>query len=279
MKYRITQEEYYKIFNNTVEINDCNKISFDMMIDLYQDILSEFEKYQDVEISKIKDKKKEIIIYSLYQYLFKVMNTYSLLISGSHKTGAIILTRTIFEIYIKIYYLLSVDNEETYNQYICSSLIAEKFYLNELDGFKSFEKEYIASTKVSIFNLLNNSGVEDVSLLNRKANKFPNIEEMCKYLVGQETISNAAYNIAYRTYSNYTHANWSAIENEAFRNKSECVDIRLIAPISVMIIDVLVFTETKMKYFAFDFIKKLKIYRDAFIILDKKFVYENWVKK
>lgn len=279
MEYRVNDELYYKIFNSSREIESLNKTAFDLMIDLYTDILDEYSIYLEGEITVDLEHKRNTIVYSLLNYLLKIMNTYCMFLCGSHKIGAMILTRTITEIFIKIHYLLAVDNEELYTNYINSSLIAEKFYLKELEGMQAFEKEFVEGTKTSIFNLLNNSNIEDVNTLSRKNTPFPSIEKMCEYLIKENIISNVSYNILYRTTSNYTHANWSAVENEMFRNKTSKVDMRLIAPVSIQIIEMLLFMNSKMKNIKDPFKNKLKIYEDAFIILDKTFIERYWVNK
>ena len=102
---------------------------------------------------------------------------------------------------------------------------------------------------------------------------------MCEYLIKEYIISNVSYNILYRSTSNYPHANWSAVENEMFRNKSNKVDMRLIAPVSIQIIEMLLFMNSKMQNIEDSFEKKLKIYEDDFIILDKIFIEKYWVNK
>lgn len=278
MEYRINEKLYYKIFNNPEKIENLNKVAFDLLIDLNVDILNNYSKYLEGEITIDLEHKRDTIIYALLNYLLAIMNTYCMFISGSHKVGALILSRTITEIFIKVHYLLEIDDEDVYTNYIKSSLIAEKFYLKELEGMQAFEKEFVEGTKNSIFTLLNNSNIEDVDELTRKNSSFPSIEKMCKYLIEKEIISAASYSIVYRTTSNYTHANWSAVENEMFRNKSKKVDMRLIAPIAIQIVEMLLFIDSKMQNIEHKFKEKLKIYEDAFIILDKTFIERYWVK-
>jgi hypothetical protein len=264
---RINSNLYNDIFNDISKIKDLDRVTFDMSIDLINDLITNM----DGKNGWNSKSNKETITFGFINYLFEIFNSYLKLLTGSHRSSIMIINRTVVEIYIKLKYLLYKDDEKLYENFIKESLVTEKLYLKDIDNnYSEVSENFKKGTRESILKLQKDSKVENLEELSKKKILFPKIEIMAKELINNNIIPRATYEIVYRTQSSYSHANWSAIQMQAFRENNKSVNTELMAPNSIMIIDLFLYINNIFDKMPDEFIKDLTIYSEAFYKLNEE---------
>ena len=265
-KRRINQQMYFDIFNEAEKLPALGKISYDMTLDLIGELVINADNNGGWDVNKLDEKA----IYAFTVYLFDLLSSYlKLLPEDGNMISIFILQRTIIELCIKLKWLIYKDDSEVYLDFMKDSLVAEKLYLAEIENHPEISENFKKGTRESIYRLCNESGIE-IDGLSKNKIKFENIEKMANELIKNDLIPRSIYEIVYRTYSNYTHAGWSAIQMNAFRNTISRADVGMIVSISIQIIDLFVYINKKYNNLKPEFLKDLDLYEKAFLILNRE---------